>query len=89
MYDGFKRLGLCWVPSLTNFIKLDVRHDGDRVYEGLARHGVLTRSGKPYAHPTGIRVTVGTPEENSKFLQALEDVLEELDGSERPRAGAR
>jgi histidinol-phosphate aminotransferase len=38
-------------------------------------HGVTVRTGEIFAFPTWIRVTIGTPEENQRFIDALEKVL--------------
>ena len=49
--------------------------DGARVYERLLRQGVIVRPVANYGLPAHIRVTVGLPEENRRFLTALESAL--------------
>jgi histidinol-phosphate aminotransferase len=68
---GLMALGLTPVPSEANFLYFDVRQDGKRVFEALLREGVIVR------HIDGpmLRVTIGLPEENQRFLQALAKVL--------------
>lgn len=66
----------CW-RSDANFVLLRPQGRGGRdVWQGLVDRGVLVRdcSGWPRLADC-LRVTVGTPEENSRFLQALEEVL--------------
>ncbi len=67
----FERLGLAYVPSQANFILVRVG-DGTAVYEKLLRQGVIVRPMAGYAFPEHLRVTVGTAEENRRFVDALE-----------------
>lgn len=69
--DGLRRLGLRPVPSQTNFLFFNVGRDGREVFDALLREGVIVR------HIEGpmIRVTIGLPEENRRFLAALTSVL--------------
>ena len=70
----FERLGLAYVPSQANFILVRVG-DGAAVYEKLLRQGVIVRPMAGYAFPEHVRVTVGTAEENERFVAALERAL--------------
>jgi histidinol-phosphate aminotransferase len=45
--------------------------DGARVYEALLRRGVIVRPVGNYGLPNWLRVTVGLPAENERFLAAL------------------
>jgi histidinol-phosphate aminotransferase len=68
------RLGVPWVPSSANFILVKVGQ-GSRVYEALLRDGVIVRPMDGYGFPEHLRVTIGLPEENERFIRALEAVL--------------
>ena len=68
------RLGVPWVPSSANFILVKVGQ-GSRVYEALLRDGVIVRPMDGYGFPEHLRVTVGLPGENERFIRALEAVL--------------
>jgi histidinol-phosphate aminotransferase len=70
----FERLGVAHVPSQANFILVRVG-DGAAVYEKLLRQGVIVRPMAGYAFPEHVRVTVGTAEENRRFVDALEKAL--------------
>ena len=72
--DGFRRLGLEFVPGQGNFLLVKVG-DGTRVFEALQRRGVITRPVKPYGLPEWLRVTVGTPEQNERLLAELARAL--------------
>lgn len=72
--DGFTRLGLSSVPSAANFLLVRVGQ-GLAVYDALMRRGVIVRPMDGYALPEYLRVTIGLPDENRRFLEALEAVL--------------
>jgi histidinol-phosphate aminotransferase len=72
--DSLKAAGLRTAPSQGNFVLVDVKGAGRAVYEALLREGVIVRAMSPPLE-SWIRVTVGKPEENERFLHALERVL--------------
>jgi histidinol-phosphate aminotransferase len=67
---GLKRLGLDYIPSRGNFITVRVG-DAAGVYAKLLREGVIVRPIAGYGMPEHLRVTVGLPEHNERFLAAL------------------
>ena len=67
-------MGVRYVPSHANFLLVHVG-DGARVYEQMLRDGVIVRPVANYGLPQHVRVTVGLPEENRRFLAALESAL--------------
>ena len=71
-------MGLSYVKSGTNFVLVDTGRDGDLVTEGLMKRGVIVRSAKMYGTPTSIRVTVGTGQQNARFIGALGEAIAEL-----------
>lgn len=76
LFDALDRLGIKYFPTQTNFFLIDVSKDADEVYERMLRQGVIVRSMKSYGYPNFIRINVGLPEENVRFLKALEKSLE-------------
>ncbi len=70
----FNRLGLQFVPSHGNFILVRVGK-GQEVYKQLLAQGVIVRPMGGYQFPEHIRVTVGTMDENRKFIEALQKVI--------------
>jgi histidinol-phosphate aminotransferase len=75
--EGARRLGLAWIPSSGNFITLRVGK-ANEVFRRLLKRGVIVRPvGGGYQLPEHLRVTVGTAEENDKFLSALAASLKE------------
>jgi histidinol-phosphate aminotransferase len=74
IYDGLARLGLKYVPSVTNFVLVELGRDARPVAQELLMLGVIVRPMAWMGFPNAIRVSVGTAEENEKFLAALEKV---------------
>lgn len=72
---GINKLGLTSIPSVGNFITLDLGCSAIPVYEALLQLGVITRHIGNYAMPNHLRVTVGLAGENRRFLSSLEKVL--------------
>ena len=70
----FRKLALEHVPSHGNFILVRVGK-GQEVFQQLLRQGVIVRPMGGYKFPEHVRVTVGTMEENRKFIEALEKVI--------------
>jgi histidinol-phosphate aminotransferase len=73
---GFRLLGLEYIPSCANFLSFRVPQAG-AVYQKLLRQGVIVRPVAGYGMPDHLRVTVGTPKENERFLKALRTALDE------------
>lgn len=71
---GLRALGLEIVPSVANFMLVRVG-DGARVFVELQKRGVIVRPMRPYGMPEWLRVTVGTPAQNERFLTTLAAVL--------------
>lgn len=76
--EGFKNLGLSWIPSAANFVSVDLSEPALPVYEALLRKGVIVRPVANYEMPTFLRISIGTPEENNLFLQALTECLNDV-----------
>jgi histidinol-phosphate aminotransferase len=55
----------------------NARSQAGEVYEKLLRQGVIVRPVAGYGMPDHLRVTVGTPKENEKFLKALRTALDD------------
>jgi histidinol-phosphate aminotransferase len=72
---GFERLGLRYIPSRANFVTVHVGSDADRVYREMLAAGVIVRPIAGYGLPEHLRVTVGLPEHNERFLAALAAAL--------------
>ncbi len=74
LQQACERLRCAYVPSWANFVLIDVG-EAARVYEALLRRGVIVRPMDVYRLPHHLRVTVGTPVENQRFVESLGAVL--------------
>lgn len=72
---GLAALGLPSLPTQANFLTFDMGRPANAVYDALLRRGVIVRPLAPYAMPNHLRVTIGTPAENIRFVDALRAVL--------------
>ncbi len=73
-----ERLGCGAFSSTTNFFLVDVKGSAEQLYKAMLYHGVIIRSMHAYGFPHYIRVTVGTKQENERFIKALGICLGEL-----------
>jgi histidinol-phosphate aminotransferase len=78
MYAAFDEMGMEYVPSNANFILVDVGKPCRAVFNGLLKLGVIVRTGDIFGYPNKIRVTIGTAEENLRFINSLKQVISEL-----------
>jgi histidinol-phosphate aminotransferase len=67
---GAQALGLDFIPSHGNFVTLRVGKAAE-IFKRLLRRGVIVRPVASYGLPEHLRVTVGTEQENERFLAAL------------------
>jgi len=75
--EGARALGLDWIPSYGNFITVRVGRAAE-IYKRLLKRGVIVRPvGGAYQLPEHLRVTIGTADENERFLSALAASLRE------------
>ncbi|MCL2658130.1 MAG: histidinol-phosphate transaminase [Betaproteobacteria bacterium] len=71
---GLNALGLEFIPSSGNFLTFRVA-DTAAVNRKLLEQGVIVRPLGNYQMPEWLRVTIGLPEENERFLAALKQTL--------------
>ena len=71
---AFKERGLEFVPSVANFVLVNVG-DGDRVFKDMLKQGVIVRAMRGYKLPGWVRISIGTPEQNRRCLEVLDSVL--------------
>lgn len=76
--EAFDRMGLNYFPAYGNFIMVDIQQPAKEAFEALLRKGMIVRGGHALGFPTSLRVTVGSKEQNDKFIEALTDVLQEF-----------
>ena len=72
LYDQLQKMGLDYVPSVTNFILVNTKRN---VFYPLLKLGIIVRPMDGYGLKGSIRVTIGIKQENEKFINALKRVL--------------
>ena len=75
LVNGMSSLGLRSIPSIANFLSVDLQRPAFPVFEKMLQRGVLVRPIANYGMPNHLRFTIGLEEENSKALDALEQSL--------------
>jgi histidinol-phosphate aminotransferase len=80
LQDGLRALGLKWIPSRANFLAVDMGQGAGPLYQALLREGVIVRPIGGYGMPNFLRVSIGLPDENARFLEALAKVLHRAGG---------
>ncbi|MBC7193545.1 histidinol-phosphate transaminase [Marinobacter sp.] len=73
--EGFRKLGLEWIPSSGNFLAVDVGNHAAAVNQSLLAQGVIVRPVGGYGMPRHLRISIGLPEENRRCLDALDQAL--------------
>ena len=74
LYEAFDDMGLRYVESEGNFIMLHLEQSGADIADALLKEGVIVRPIGGYGYPNAVRVTIGTQQENEKFIKALKVV---------------
>lgn len=78
--QAFDAMDLEYVPSSGNFVLVKVGNDdgvGARINLALLRRGIIVRPVGNYGLPQWLRISIGLPEENAAFIEALKQVLAE------------
>ena len=75
LYGEFERLQVDYVPTEANFVFVDFKRDSREIYDALLKEGVIIRPGFIWDYPTSARITIGTMEENRRFIERLEGIF--------------
>ena len=72
----FSEHGFEYIPSMGNFITVNLGRSGDKVYQDLLQEGVIVRPVTGYGLPEHLRISIGTETENQSFKQAFVKVMQ-------------
>ncbi|OGS45869.1 MAG: histidinol-phosphate transaminase [Elusimicrobia bacterium RIFOXYD2_FULL_34_15] len=75
LYKELQKIGLEYIPSIANFILINVKKDGKIVFQELLSRGIIVRAMDEYGFKNFIRVTIGTIKQNIKFIREIKGVL--------------
>jgi histidinol-phosphate aminotransferase len=73
--EGLSNLGFRVTPSVANFVLVEVAQPARAAFERLLKLGVIVRPMDGYGIEHGLRVSVGTRQENQRVLQAFDRAL--------------
>ncbi len=71
LYEGFENIGIKFLPTFANFIMFQVEN-AKYVYDALLKRGIIVRPA--FGFENWLRVSIGTKQENQKFLEALKTI---------------
>lgn len=74
LYQELMKSGIPFVPSVANFILIDVGCDSLAVFRQMLKYGVIVRDMKQYGLNNFIRLTIGTKKENERFIRVLKKI---------------
>ncbi|QCX34469.1 histidinol-phosphate transaminase [Caloramator sp. E03] len=75
LYCEYKRLGLEYIESQANFIMVNVKRNDKEVFNELLKRGIIVRPGYLFGMDGWLRVSIGTMEQNKKYIKELENIL--------------
>ena len=75
LMERFTELEIRAIPTSANFIYFTVDEDANSFAKRMQVEGVIVRSLVPWGIPNAIRVSIGTPEQNERFVLALKKVV--------------
>ncbi len=73
--SAFDSMQLSCLPTMGNFISVNVKQNGVDLYERMLKRGVILRPLASYQMPEFLRITVGTQAQNQRLLKALSQEL--------------
>jgi histidinol-phosphate aminotransferase len=75
LYKELSRLGIEYIPSATNFILIKLEKQAELITKKMVQQGVVTRYMGAWGLHNHIRVTIGTKDENERFLELLTKLI--------------
>jgi len=75
LYEDLDALGISYEKAESNFIFVHIKKDADEVFLKMMSEGVIIRPLTSFGFKEAIRVSIGTKDQNKKFIAALKKVL--------------
>jgi histidinol-phosphate aminotransferase len=76
LYDNLDKMSVFYIPSETNFVTIDIKKDAEGMCDELQKSDVVVRPLTMYGKPTFLRVTIGTSEQNKRFIDAFKKIYQ-------------
>jgi len=77
IYQSLQKMSVDYIPSETNFVTIDAKTDSRKICEDMQKRSVIVRPLAMYGKPNFFRVTIGTPGQNQKFIEAFQNIYQE------------
>ncbi len=77
--EALEKIGFKVLRSFTNFVLVDTGMEANRLCKALLPKGVIIRHMGSYGLEQFVRITIGTPEENERCIEAIKEVLSQLE----------
>lgn len=77
LYESFDKMSVTYIPSETNFVAVDAKRDARTICEEMQREGIIVRPLTMYGKPNFFRVTIGTQDQNQKFIETFRRVYKQ------------
>ncbi|HNX69593.1 MAG TPA: histidinol-phosphate transaminase [Candidatus Omnitrophota bacterium] len=74
-YRKFKGLGLEYLPSQANFVLVNMKTNGQELYQALLKQGMIVRPMDAYKLPEWLRITIGRRSQNAQLIKLLKAIL--------------
>jgi histidinol-phosphate aminotransferase len=74
-YSELDKLGLEYKKTEANFIFINLKRSADELFMEMMKQGIIIRPLTSFGFPQAIRVSIGTKEQNEKFIKALGSVI--------------
>jgi len=75
LQHAFREMNINYLPTMGNFISVNLKQDGLALYQKLLQQGVIVRPVANYAMPEYLRITIGTQQQNERFIETLKQCL--------------
>ncbi len=77
LYGELDRRGVSYFPTQSNFLCLTFATPASQIFTGYAERGIVIRDLSSFAMPHSIRYTIGTEENNRRFIEILDELVRE------------
>jgi histidinol-phosphate aminotransferase len=74
LHEELTALGLRFIPSVANFVLVNVG-DGAKVFRELLQRRIIVRALRGYNLAAWVRISIGTMEQNRRCIAALKEIL--------------
>ena len=78
LIEQCEQRGLAYIPSAGNFLAIDFSKPAGGLFEAMMQQGVIVRPVANYGMPNFLRVTIGSEEENRRFIDVLDRVSKDV-----------